>query len=141
MEVIATGEEILKYIPQRAPMVMVSDLHHADEKSALTGLRIEDQNLFVDHSLFTEPGIVEHIAQSIALQAGYGFIKAGKNVPVGYIAAVKNLTINYLPEVNQELTTRVEVINNVMNVVLVSAEVKCHDQQVATCEMRVFIKE
>ncbi len=111
MEVIASGDEIINYIPQRAPMIMVSALHHADEKSALTGLFIQAHNSFVAHSLFTEPGIVEHIAQSTALHAGYGFIKAGKNVPVGYIAAVKSLTINYLPEVNQELTNRVEIIH------------------------------
>jgi predicted hotdog family 3-hydroxylacyl-ACP dehydratase len=141
LEVIATGEEIIKYIPQRTPIVMVTGLHSADEKSALTSLRIEAKNIFVNQSLFTEPGIVEHIAQSTALHAGYGFVKAGKNVPVGYIAAVKNLTINYLPKVNQELTTRVEIINYVMNVILVAAEVKCDDQLVATCEMRVFIKE
>lgn len=122
-------------------MVMVSGLLYADKKSAQTSLLIDEKNIFADQSLFTEPGIVEHIAQSAALQAGYGFIKAGKNVPVGYIAAVKNLTINYLPEVNQELTTRVEIINYIMNVILVSAEVKCNERVVATCEMRVFIKE
>ena len=140
MEVI-TAEEVIQYIPQRAPMIMVSGLLHVEEKSADTLLTILPENLFVENGFFTEPGIVEHIAQSTALHAGYGYIKAGKSVPVGYIAAVKNLTINYLPEVNQELTTRVEIINYIMNVILVWAEVKCNDQLVATCEMRVFIKE
>jgi len=141
LEVIVSGEEIVNYLPQRPPMVMVSGLHRADEKSALTSLSIRSENIFVADGLLSEPGIVEHIAQSVALHAGYGFIKAGKSVPVGYIAAVKNLSIHYLPGVNEELTTRVEIINYVMNVILVEAVVKVNETIVATCEMRVFIKE
>ena len=141
MEVIASGEDILRYIPQRSPMVMVSGLLSADEKSARTNFFIRSENIFVEGCLFREPGIIEHIAQSTALHAGYGFIKAGKSVPVGYIAAVKNLTIHYLPKVNEELTTHVEIINYIMNVILVAAEVKVNEKTVAHCEMRVFIKD
>ncbi len=140
MEVI-TAEDVIHYIPQRAPMIMVSGLLRADEKSADTLLKIVPENLFVENGVFSEPGIVEHIAQSTALHAGYGFIKAGKSVPVGYIAAVKNLIIHFLPEVNQELNTHVEVVNSIMNVILVQADIKSNNQTVASCEMRVFIKE
>jgi len=138
---IASGEEILKYIPQRTPIVMVSALYRADEVSADTGLLITSENIFVDKNHFTEPGIVEHIAQSAALHAGYGFISIGKPVPIGYIAMVKDLAILALPKVNEELKTHVKVINNIMNVMLVKAEVKANEQIIASCEMRVFIKE
>lgn len=141
MEVIASGENLLSYIPQRDPFVMVSALYRADEKSADTGLHIQPENMFVDRGVFTEAGIVEHIAQSTALHAGYGFINAGKKVPIGYIAAVKNLSIHNLPKVNSELATHVEIVNYVMNVILVQAEVKSEGEVVASCEMRVFIKE
>jgi len=42
---IASGNEILAYIPQRFPIVMVSELYQADEKSADTGLFIEPENI------------------------------------------------------------------------------------------------
>lgn len=138
---IVAGEEIVNYIPQRPPMVMVSGLHEADEKTALTSLLITSENLFSEDGFFTEPGIVEHIAQSTALHAGFGYIQAGKPVPIGYIAAVKDLTIHYLPKVGDTLRTEVKVVNNVMNVILVAAEVKSNGATVAACEMRVFIKE
>ena len=58
-------------------MVMVSGLLDADEKSAYTNLLIRSENIFVAAGFLSEPGIVEHIAQSTAFHAGYGYIKAG----------------------------------------------------------------
>lgn len=133
--------EILQYIPQRPPIVMVSSLLEANDISAQTTLFISDDNIFVKNGLFTEPGIVEHIAQSAALQAGYGFVQAGKSVPIGYIAAIKGLTIHRLPSVRNELKTHVSIVNRVMNVTLVQAKVLVENQLIATCEMRVFIKD
>lgn len=133
--------EILQYIPQRPPIVMVSSLHYTNDISAQTTLLISADNIFVKNGLFTEPGIVEHIAQSTALHAGYGFVQAGKSVPIGYIAAIKGLVIHSLPCVNNELKTQVSIVNRVMNVTLVQAEVLVENQRIATCEMRVFIKD
>ena len=136
-----SGSDILQYIPQRSPMVMVDTLLDADETSAVTSLSLEDDNIFVINGLFLEPGIVEHIAQSAALQAGYRFAKSGMPVPIGYIAAVKDLNISALPRVKSKLVTRIEIINQLMGVTLVRGNVTDEGQPIATCEMRIFIKE
>ena len=138
---IVSGEEILRYIPQRSPMVMVDKLLDANETSAVTGLCVDNDNIFVDDGYFLEPGIVEHIAQSAALQAGYRFAKSGMSVPIGYIAAVKDLSISALPKVNTELVTRIEIINQLMGVTLVRGHVAGEGKHIATCEMRIFIKD
>ncbi len=136
-----SGIDILQYIPHRSPMVMVDALLDSDETSAVTGLSLDEDNIFVINGLFLEPGIVEHIAQSAALQAGYRFAKAGMPVPIGYIAAVKNLNISSLPKVKSRLVTRIEIINQLMGVTLVRGNVTGEGQPIATCEMRIFIKE
>ncbi len=133
--------EILQYIPQRPPIVMVSNLLYANDISAQTTFLISEDNIFVKNGLFTEPGIVEHIAQSAALHAGYGFVQAGKSVPIGYIAAIKGLLIHSLPCVHDELKTHISIVNRVMNVTLIQAQVLIGNQSVAACEMRVFIKD
>lgn len=137
---IASGNEILAYIPQRFPIVMVSELYRADEKSADTGLFIEPENIFVEKDLFREPGIVEHIAQSAALHAGYGFTLAGKAIPIGFIAAVKDLKIFYLPKSNKKLSTHIEIVNQLLGITIAMSEVKCEEKTVATCEMKIYIK-
>ena len=138
---IVSGKEILQYIPQRSPMVMVDKLLDANDTSAVTGLSVDNDNIFVNGGYLLEPGIVEHIAQSAALQAGYRFAKSGMPVPIGYIAAVKDLIISALPKVNTELVTRIEIINHLMGVTLVRGHVAGEGMHIATCEMRIFIKD
>ena len=65
---LITGEEILEYIPQRPPVVMVDTFYGIDERGcARSGLTVTADNLFVADGVLDECGIVEHIAQSVAL--------------------------------------------------------------------------
>ena len=138
---IVKAEEIIDYIPQRHPMIMVGGLLAVDEKMAQTCFSIEQHNIFVSDGYFSESGLIEHIAQSAALHAGYGFIKSGKPVPVGYIAAVKDLVIYFLPQAGQELVTTVRITNKVLEFTIINAEVTCRDQLAVRCEMRIYIKD
>ena len=137
---IVAKQEITDYIPQRAPMIMVDGLLSVDENSAKTCFSIQQHNIFVSENCLSESGLIEHIAQSAALLAGYGLRKAGNAVPVGYIAAVKDLFIYFLPEVNEELTTRIDVVNTVFDFTIIKAEVMCRNLVVAACEMKIYSK-
>jgi predicted hotdog family 3-hydroxylacyl-ACP dehydratase len=137
---MVSGAAILQYIPQRPPMVMVDTLFAANDVSADTGFCPADDNIFVTEGVLEEAGVVEHIAQSAALHAGYQFISAGIPVPIGYIAAVKDLVIYALPKANQALKTHIEIVNKVMDFTLVRATVSFGGQGVASCEMRIFIR-
>ena len=62
---LITGEEILEYIPQRPPVVMVDTFYGIDERGcARSGLTVTADNLLVADGVLDECGIVEHIAQS-----------------------------------------------------------------------------
>lgn len=137
---IATGAEILNYIPQRPPIVMVDTLIEASEKKLVSAFTVPANNIFVDNGCLCESGIVEHIAQTAAAGIGYKQVNAGLAVNLGYIAAIKNLKIMDLPVVNSRLTTSIEVVNEVMEVTIVNAQVTCNNQPVAHCEMRIFTK-
>ena len=136
-----SGNNILKYIPQRAPIVMVDCLYESSAEGAETGLTVQATNLFASDGRLQEPGIVEHIAQSAALQAGYFYVEAGKNVPLGYIAAVKDLQILDLPRVNAKLRTKIHVVHELMGVTIVTGSVFCDSTLIANCEMKIFIRE
>lgn len=134
------GEQILDMIPQRPPIVMVDKLIAAEEGKTVTGLTISPDNLFTQDGLFREPGIIEHIAQSAALGAGYAARSQGGEVPIGFIGAIKNLVINFLPEVYNELITEVTVEYRVMDASLIRGCVFCEGRLVAECEMKIFLK-
>lgn len=137
---LATRNDIEKFIPQRKPMVMIDELHEADEQHAITTFTVAKDNTFLDLNKLAETGLVENIAQTAAAQIGYVCHQQNKPVPIGYIAAVKDLVIHSLPELNTQIRTVVEVVNVIMDITLIRGNVYQNDQLLCECEMRIFVK-
>ena len=78
-QVLARGEEVFRLIPQRPPMVMVDVLYSANETGGRTGLTVSSANVFCINGFLTEPGLIEHSAQSAAAFAGYRYFLAGED--------------------------------------------------------------
>lgn len=122
-EPIITPEEILKLIPQRPPFVMVDSLTEYTNLTGTTGFLIPLDNILVEDGIFSEPGIIEHMAQSMSLHRGYHGFLAGLNKPkTGFIGAIKSVEIFELPKAGELLTTYVEILHEVMNVTSVAAK-------------------
>ena len=138
---ISPNIDILSLIPQRPPFVMIGSLVHADESCTRTSYTVPADNIFVENGLLREAGLVENIAQTAAARAGYQAINENKPVMVGYIGAVKNLEILSLPGINEQLETEVTVVNEIFNVTIVKGIVKCRQQVMAQCEMKIFISK
>lgn len=137
---ILQGEDILKLIPQRHPIVMVDKLIAVEDKKTISGLTIKADNIFIENNQFIEPGLIENIAQSAALGVGYVCSLKGDKVPIGFIGAIKNLRIYDLPVVGDELITEVTVDYEVFEATLITGKVYCKDKLLAQCEMKIFLK-
>jgi 3-hydroxyacyl-[acyl-carrier-protein] dehydratase len=137
---LANRTDILKYIPQRKPIVMVHELLEATDDHAVTQLTIEADNVFVSSEFFAEPGLVENIAQTAAVHVGYQCSLNNKPIPIGYIAAIKDLQINSLPKQNSLIKTSVKVINKVLDISVVQGKVEQEGKVLCSCEMRIFAK-
>lgn len=132
-------ENITHYIPQRSPIVMVDQIIEAGEEFATTTFNIIQENIFCENGFLREPGIIENIAQTAAAHAGYQCSLRNIAVPIGYIAAIKNLVIFDLPEIHQSLTTTIRVTNQIFNVTIIQANTSVGENQICSCEMKVFI--
>ena len=137
---LATREDITKYIPQRYPIVMVHALLEADDDHAVTQLTIEPDNIFVSKEYFSEPGLVENIAQTAAMHVGYQCSLKNIPIPIGYIAAVKDLRIQTLPKQNSRITTSVKITNKVLDITVVEGRIEQEGNLLCSCEMRIFAK-
>lgn len=135
------GEEIYQLIPQRPPIVMVDVVYAADESSAETGLTIQEDNIFVRNGRFREPGLIEHIAQSAAAFAGYGTFARGEEPKLGYIGEIKDCNLFLLPKAGDELRTTIRLVTEVGGIRLIAAETKVNGEAVASCQMKIFLKE
>lgn len=137
---LASQNNIVQFIPQREPMVMISGLVEASDLHAVTVLKIENGNVFVEGDVLTEPGLVENIAQTAAAHIGYQCHLKNVPVPIGYIAAVRNLKISKLPKVDSNIRTSVKIVNQVLDVTLAEGSVEYENEVCCSCEMRIFVK-
>lgn len=137
--VLAQGDELIKYIPQRPPFIMVDTLFNCNEKRVLTGFTPTEKNIFSVNGFFSEPGLIENMAQSAAAGTGYFFISQHKPVPVGFIGAIKDFKLLQTPKINNSLVTEIDVVAEVMNASVIKAKVSCNGEEMASCEMKIFL--
>ena len=134
--------DIHELIPQQEPFVMVSRLVHLDDVRTICEMDIQADNIFVEDGHLNASGMIENIAQTCAARIGYvnKFILK-KAVQIGFIGAIRNLEVTDLPEVGQQITTIVDVIEEVFGMTLASAVIKQGNRTLATTEMKIAVKE
>ncbi|HEX8517647.1 MAG TPA: hydroxymyristoyl-ACP dehydratase [Bacteroidia bacterium] len=139
------GAAVSALIPQKSPIEMVDKLWFNDETTTVSGFTVREDNIFCKNGYFGEPGIIENIAQTAAIRAGYMaslLRKEGETgaPPVGYIGAIKKLVIHQLPKAGAELKTEIVVQQVVFDVTLISGRSTMDGVPVAECEMKIFLK-
>lgn len=138
---MTSSANITDLIPQKPPFVMVDKLLNFSDEITSTGFNIKADNIFVEHGLFKEPGLIENIAQTAAARAGY--IAKTENTPVlvGYIGAVNSLQIFSLPKTGDDLITEITIDNQIFDVTLISGKITCNNKLIAQCKMKIFINK
>lgn len=139
--VIADGDQILQFIPQREPMVMVENLHKAEDGQTIGSLQINESNIFCKDGFLQEPGLIENIAQTAAVGVGFEYRNENKDVPTGYIGAVQRLTIHKLPKIGEIIFTEVNVEHKVFNTTLINGKITCNNELIADCSMKIYLDE
>lgn len=134
-----SGEKILALIPQRAPIVMVSSLESYHEKGLVSTFLICENNMFVDGEKLVESGLLEHMAQSVALHTGYSYFRKGENAPVGYIGSMQNVEIYDLAPIGETVFSTIHIIQEFMGVTLVEIETKRDETVIARARMKTVI--
>jgi len=135
----ATLDNILSFIPQRAPFVMIDKMLFSDETVTRSSFLVKENNIFVENGILKEPGLVENIAQTAAVRAGYTSQRNNEPVRVGYIGAIKNLRIAGFPVINDEIVTEIKIVHQIFDVLVISGKITCNDTLITQCEMKIFI--
>lgn len=135
---ITSKEILLQCIPQRDPIVMVDQLIQYSENQLIAGHFVKKDRLFTTNVL-TEPGLIEHMAQSVALHTGYSYFIKQENAPVGYIGSISQLVINRLPKIDENITTYVQIIQEFGGITLVDIVSKVEEEIIAFGQMKTVI--
>lgn len=130
---------VIDYIPQRPPMVMIGELVNSTPKSTTTNLVIEADNVLVHQGQLSEAGLVENIAQTAAFHAGY-HRDLSQPVQLGFIGALKDLKVYELPHVGQLLQTTIIITHQIMGATVIEGKAICDGKLMAEVEMKIFIQ-
>lgn len=136
---ITDSNLIESFIPQRFPMIMVDKLISFSEENLVAGLKVSQDNIFVKNNVLNEPGIIEHMAQSVALHTGFDFFLKKQDAPTGYIGSIKKIQIERLPQIDEEIETEVTIIQEFLGVTLVEIVSKCNNIIIASGELKTVI--
>lgn len=138
-DIITDKTFVESLIPQKKPFIMVDKLIFYSEEKVVSGLTVSEENLFANKNTFTAPGVIEHMAQTVALYTGYQYFLKNLPAPTGYIGAIKKVEIFELPQVADELVTSVHILHEIMGVTLVQIETLRNGAVIASSEMKTVI--
>jgi len=138
-ETITDKRFVESLIPQKKPFIMVDKLIFFSEEKVVSGLTVSEENIFSKNNTFTAPGVMEHMAQTVALFTGYQYFLKNLPAPTGYIGAIKKVEIFQLPKMSDELVTSVIILHEIMGVTLVQIDTVCDGIVIAKSEMKTVI--
>ncbi len=126
-------------IPQKFPFVMVDKLYKYTETTLIAGLEIKADNIFCKDGIFLEPGLIEHMAQSVALHTGYQFHLKKEAAPTGYIGSISGIAIAQLPKLGDEIQTTVNILQEFAGITMVEITTTLNGEIVASGQMKTVL--
>ena len=126
-------------LPQKFPFLLVDKMYAYSETKITTGLKIQEENIFVDNETFVASGLIEHMAQSVALHTGYQFFLKNEQAPTGYIGSIKDIEIKQLPKLGDEVRTTVTILQEFMGITLVDISTQLNKMEIAKGQMKTVL--
>jgi predicted hotdog family 3-hydroxylacyl-ACP dehydratase len=138
-ETICDKDFVAQLLPQKFPFVMVDSLFAFTEIHVETGFTISADAIFSNDGSFLEAGLVEHMAQSVALHTGYQFFLRNEPAPTGYIGSISQLQISDLPKIGEQIRTRVDILQEFAGITLVNVSTSLNGIEIAHGQMKTVL--
>jgi len=138
---ITDKDSIRVLIPQKDPVCMLDQLLRADTEITRTRLDIREDNFFFENGKLSESGIIENMAQTIAIRVGYYYDSINKTAPKGFIGAVRNMKIKRLPKLGESIECQIKVEQEIFGVTMVSGQTFIGDEIIASGTMKTVLEK
>ncbi|WP_426483374.1 hypothetical protein [Flavobacterium sp. 2] len=137
--ILLEKEAVENLLPQKFPFVMVDRMFSYSETELTSGLNIQNDNIFLEENTFLEAGLIEHMAQSVALHTGYQFFLKNETAPTGYIGSIKDIQIKKLPKTNDTIQSNVTILQEFAGVTLVDIVTFLNEEEIASGQMKTVL--
>jgi predicted hotdog family 3-hydroxylacyl-ACP dehydratase len=139
LDLLVNVENVANYLPQQEPFIMVDSLLETTETTAISQFLVKSDNVLVNDGILQESGLIENIAQTIALKAGYESVLRNEKPQVGFIVQIKDISFFDFPKVGEVVTTKIEILMNLQQMLVIKGESFSDEKALVICEMRVFL--
>jgi 3-hydroxymyristoyl/3-hydroxydecanoyl-(acyl carrier protein) dehydratase len=137
---LLSSTETLELIPQKDPMIMVGALLEITNGKLKTEFRIPVNHILLDKNRCLSPSaLIENIAQTAAVNAGYKAKINQEKPKKGFIGAIKNFEIFGKALAGDVLETSIHLKNEIFNASIIEGEIICKNQLIAKGEMKIFL--
>ncbi len=137
--IVLEKEAVENLLPQKFPFVMVDRMFAYSETSLVSGLNIKNDTIFVDQNTFLEAGLIEHMAQSVALHTSYQFYLKNETAPTGYIGSLKDIEIKKLPKTNDTIQSTVTILQEFAGITMVDIVTTLNGEEIARGQMKTVL--
>ena len=151
MKEAANLVDIKRYLPHRAPMLMVDLILKMNNEYAETIFEIKADNIFIENNLLTESGLIENMAQTCSSIVAKDYLVDENNQDIegadviGFISAIKKLKINALPKVGDIITTKTSLVSKFVTDTYSLCTMSCHtfsgNELLLEGEINLYIQE
>jgi len=136
---ILSAEQVAELIPQKAPMVMVGALLYIDSKTTVCNFTIPNNHILLESGNLQRTALIENMAQTAAVRAGYLAQQAGTEPKTGFIGAIKNFDVFMDVKAGQTIVTSIENTSEVFNASMVEGKIEMDGVLIASGEMKIFL--
>ncbi|WP_223032180.1 ABC transporter permease [Hanstruepera marina] len=142
--------DIKKFLPHRAPFLMVDNVLSIDDEHVSTSFKIEADCIFNDNGFFNEAGLVENAAQTCSSIVGKSYFKEddfeGKGIKlIGFISAIKKVTVFRCPKVGSTIITNAKLKSRFdtddYSICTINCITTLDSKELLSCELNLVIQE
>ncbi len=142
--------DIKKFLPHRAPMLMVDRILYIDSDSVIADFKITSECIFVSNNSLKEVGLLENIAQSCSAIVGQSYFSNQKENTehkrvLGFISAIKKVEIHQLPNVGDVIITKASLVSRFDTGSISMCAMECtteiDNQLLASCTLNLLIQK
>ncbi len=149
-QVYNTSIEIEHFLPHRKPMLMVDAILDISDEHVLCSFLITADNIFVEHNILQEVGLMENMAQTCSSIVGQRFYAqdydphSDKRI-IGFISGVKQMTVIKLPKVGQQILTESTLTSKFdaddYSICTMLVQAKQDGELLSSAEINLFLKK
>ncbi|MDB9961007.1 ABC transporter permease [Oceanihabitans sp.] len=142
--------DITKFLPHRAPFLMVDHLLSIDDEHVSTSFKIQPDCVFINDNVFNEVGLIENAAQTCSSIVGKSYFEdddlEGEGTKlIGFISAIKKVTIHDCPNIGETIISHANLKSRFdsdhYSLCTLECTISASNKELLSCEMNLFIQE